>query len=389
MKKSTRLKLLTLFVVALLSSCKDDAADQEPSLPEGQVDIAIVDQAVEAFMTKHNVPGLSLAVTKDEKLVYVKAYGKADRESDQNVTTESLFRIASVSKSITGIAMMKLVEEGKLSLDDKVFGAGGILGTTYGTKPYSAQVQNITVKHLLHHTAGGWGNQNNDPMFTNPTMTADQLITWTLDNRPLQRAPGAAYDYSNFGYSILGRIVEKVSGKTYENYVKDAILTPSGITRMSNGGNTLADRKPGEVKYYGTNGGGPDPYAYNIARMDAHGGWIASAKDLVKLLVHADGFPGKQDVISAASVDLMTTAPSLANPSHYACGWSVSNNQWWHLGSLPGTVSELGRNGNNRVNGAILVNTRDGGQFVNDLDVLLWNTIIRNQAIQWQDIDQF
>lgn len=103
-------------------------------------------------------------------------------------------------------------------------------------------------------------------------MSAGQLISWTLDNRALQRARGTVYDYSNFGYCILGRIVEEVTGKTYEQYVKDAILTPIGFTTMVNGGNTLTDRKPGEVKYYGTQAGGANPYAYNIARMDAHGG---------------------------------------------------------------------------------------------------------------------
>lgn len=388
-KYGFRMVLVGIAIAGVIMACSKKGGPDPEKPGEEQRDIAIVDDAVQAYMAKHNVPGLSLAITKGEKLVYVKAYGKADKESGHDVTPTSLFRIASVSKSVTAIAFMKLIEEGKLSLDDKVFGNGALLGTTYGTKPYSANLQAITVRHLLHHTAGAWGNSANDPMFLHPTMTAAQLITWTLDNQPVQRAPGTVYGYSNFGYCVLGRIVEKVTGKTYEQYVKDAVLTPAGVTAMVNGGNTLADRKPNEVKYYGTPSGGPDPYAYNIARMDAHGGWIASATDLVRLLVHADGFGSKTDMINSASITAMTTVPPLATPSGYACGWSVRGNQWWHMGSLPGTVTELARNGDNRINGAILVNLRDGGQMANDLDILIWNTIIRNNNIQWQDIDQF
>lgn len=152
--KSRRLFFYFFFAVAIsANSCStDDIDDIRP--PGGvQQDIAIVDNAVTAFMEKYHVPGLSLAITKDEKLVYVKAYGKADKESNEDVTTESLFRIASISKSITGIAFMKLVEEGRLSLDDKVFGTGALLGTQYGQHAYPANLTNI-IRHLLNHTAG-------------------------------------------------------------------------------------------------------------------------------------------------------------------------------------------------------------------------------------------
>lgn len=363
---------------------------QQPDPPKPDVeqqDIAIVDNAVAAYMTKYDVPALSLAITKGEKLVYVKAYGKADKEAGEDATTESLFRTASVSKSITGIAFTKLVEEGKLSLDDRVFGEGALLGNTYGTKAYNDHLKAVTVRHLLNHTIGNWGNTANDPMFSNPTLNAEELITWTLDNRVLQVAPGNTYAYSNFGYCVLGRIIEQVTGKGYEQYVKDAILSPLGITKMTVGGNTLADRKAGEVKYYGTAAGGANPYAYQIARMDAHGGWIASAKDLAKLLVHVDGFASKADILTANSITTMTQVPALATASGYALGWSVNNaNHWWHTGSLPGTLTLWVRTSTG-YNWAVLTNTRAGGNEMNDLDALVWSAI--NGGAQWQDIDQF
>lgn len=378
--------LATSLTVACSKSTDPKPEPKPEPEPITQADIAILDNAVAAYMTKYNVPGLSLAITKGEKLVYVKAYGKADKEANQDLTTQHRFRIASLSKSVTGIALTKLAEQGKLSLDDKVFGPDGLLGSSYGTKAYPAGVQAITVRQLLHHTAGGWNNQNNDPMFTNPTMTADQIITWTLDNRPLVRTPGAVYDYSNFGYCVLGRVIEKVTGKTYEQYVKDEVLKPAGVTEMTVGGNTLADRKSNEVKYYGTPAGGTNPYAYNIARMDAHGGWIASAKDLVRLLVHVDGFNTKKDILSASSIPTMTTAPNLAVPSGYALGWSVNTIAWWHTGSLPGTNAIWVRT-NSGYNWAVLTNTRAGGNEMAELDGLVWKAV--NGGAAWQDIDQF
>ncbi len=122
------------------------------------------------------------------------------------------------------------------------------LGSDYPTAPVG--VNDITVRHLLHHTVGVWGNDGNDPMFKQSTYTHSQLIKWTLENYPATSGRGT-YSYSNFGYCLLGRIIEKLSGKSYEQFIKDEVLTPSGITTMQIGGSTLADRKPGEVIYNG------------------------------------------------------------------------------------------------------------------------------------------
>lgn len=383
--------LVIFSLTASLYACSKGESDEpEPKGPKPgteQQDIAVLDNAVTAYMAKYNVPAVSLAITKGEKLVYVKAYGKADKEAGTDVTPTSRFRIASLSKSITGIAFMKLIDDGKLSLDDKVFGDGALLGTTYGTKPYSDNLKAITVRHLLNHTAGAWVNDGNDPMFSNPALSADQLITWTLDNRPVQRTPGTTYGYSNFGYCVLGRVIEHITGKPYEQYVNDELLTPNGIKDMDIGGNTLAERKTDEVKYYGTAAGGANPYAYQIARMDAHGGWIASPTDLMRLLVHADGFGVKKDIISAAAITTMATAPALASPSGYGAGWSVNSaKHWWHTGSLPGTSAIWVRTSTG-YNWAVLTNTRAGGNELGDLDNLVWAAI--NGGAQWQDIDQF
>jgi D-alanyl-D-alanine carboxypeptidase len=128
--------------------------------------ISAIDENLSAFMTKYNVPGLSIAITINERLVYVNSYGKASLEDNQNVTSQSLFRISSLSKQITSAAIMRLLDQNKISLDQKVFGTGGILGTIYGAQPYGPGITNITVGQLLHHTEGGWPDDNTDPLGT-------------------------------------------------------------------------------------------------------------------------------------------------------------------------------------------------------------------------------
>lgn len=378
----TRFLPCFLLICFFFISCTDK--DEDPEKEENPVaDIPELDALAQEYMTKYKVPGLQLAITKQGKLVYAQSYGKADVSADEDVKNTSLFRVASVSKPVTGIAVMKLVQEGKLALSDKVFGTGGLLGTAYGN--VNATVASVTVAQLLQHTSGGWGNSVNDPMFLNPQMTADQLITWTLANRPLGSTPGTRYDYSNFGYCVLGRVIEKVSGQTYESYVKSALLQPSGISQMTTGGNQLKDRKPLEVVYYGQ--ANENPYLYNISRMDAHGGWIASATDLLRLMVKADGFNSPPDLLNVQSITQMTTG-SNANPG-YANGWSVNNaGNWWHTGSLPGSTSILVRTSGGYC-WAILCNTRvNSGAFNQELDELIWK-VVNNPSVKWPTRDLF
>lgn len=381
-------RLLILF--CFISSCSKNNNNVTPVVNDTttidnniQTDIIAIDSQVNVFMTTYNIPALSLAITKGEKLVYVKAYGLADKEKAQKADTADLYRIASLSKQITSVAIMKLLEQGKLALNNTIFGKSGILGEQYGTLPYSPQITEITIDQLLHHTSGGWGNSKNDPMFSNTSFTMDALITWTLNNRPLEHAPGTYYDYSNFGYCLLGRIIEKITGQDYETAVKSLVLAPMGIKSMTISGNTLADRLPKEVKYYGQSG--EDPYVYNIRRMDAHGGWLASAKDLAKFLVYIDGFPLRSDIISAQTLTTMLKT-SAANSS-YSCGWAVSGSNYYHQGSLPGTATEQACTSQG-YNFVILTNTRNlQNKFSIDLDQLFWRALEKNP--KWADIDQF
>ncbi len=376
--------LLAGLFIPVLFSCKksSDGPDGPTPPPPTQNDIAAIDNSVQTFMNNYSIPGVSIAVTKNGKLVYVKSYGKMSASDNTPIKNNSLFRIASVSKPVTAVGIMKLVEANLLTLDSKVFGPGSILGSTFPSAP--AGTHDITVRHLLHHTTNAWPNNGTDPMFQQPGMSHTQLINWTLANYNASVTRGI-YRYSNFGYCLLGRIIEKLSGKSYEQFIKDEVLTPSGVTKMTLGGNTLADRKTDEVIYTGQ--GGFDPYAYQVTRMDAHGGWIASATDLAKFMVRVDGFPSKPDILQPSTITLMTT-PSVPS-SNYASGWGVNaNNNWWHTGGIPGTATEIIRSAGG-FNWVVLCNSRSvSAGFDTALDNLLWPAI-SNANTPWQDIDQF
>ncbi|MER3477676.1 MAG: serine hydrolase [Leptolyngbya sp. ERB_1_2] len=347
-------------------------------------ELSAIDELVQKYMQDYGVPGLSFAIAKDDRLVLAKTYGFADQTSGERVAPRHRFRIASVSKPLTAIALMSLVEQGKLKLSDKVFGTNGILGTQYGTSPYSKRVESLTIEHLLGHLGGGWSNDGNDPMFSNVTMSQADLITWTLNNRPLDHDPGTNYAYSNFGFCVLGRVIEKVMGNSYETYVRTQILNPSGAGNMQIAGNTLADKKANEVTYYGQ--GGEDPYGMNVTRMDSHGGWLATPIDLVKVLVRVDNLSGKSDLLKPATLTTMFTGSSVN--SNYAKGWAVNTaNNHWHNGSLPGEQA-IAVNTSDGFSWAVLVNSRSQKpDFGLDLDKLMWN--IKGKVTTWPTFDLF
>lgn len=393
MKYLFQFRILT--VVFILSSCSSDedtsTVIENPSTT--QVDMISVDSKVNALMTTYNIPGASLAISKNGKLVYVKGYGKANITTGENVTKNSLFRLASVSKTYTGIAIMKLIQDGQFTLESNVFGPSGILGNDFGTLPLNSNVLNMKVKHLLQHTSGSWGSATGgDVIDQNPNYTYKQLFDWILDTRPNPNTPGTTYDYTNVGYSLLGRIIEKKSGKTYINYIKQDILAPIGVTTTNIAGKTVAEQKPNEVKYYGQGNDAPFTYTIAFPRRDADGGLIATATDVLKLITATDGFTTRPDILNSSTITSYTT-PSAVN-SGYANGigiWSAEN-VWYNYGSLPGTRTGFMRH-NNGMCVALLLNSRvdpsgNENPFVFAMQDLLLD-FVKNTSYNWQNIDQF
>jgi D-alanyl-D-alanine carboxypeptidase len=363
----SRVRFTHLCVLStLLLSCIGYAEDGI-CLFDHEGDREHINRTIDQFMVKFKVPGLSIALSKDGELMLSKGYGYANREEHVPVTPSHRFRVASVAKPITSIAIMKLVEEGKLNLDDLVFGEQGILAYEFHTTdPY---VITVTVRHLLEHSAGReWSNSKNDPMFMKTGLNHTELIQWVLDHRTLDRAPGSSYAYSNFGYCVLGRVIEKVAGVPYSAFVK-GLLAEHGITSLAIATNEPAEM---EVTYYAQQD--RSPYSMPISRMDSHGGWIATAEDLVRMIQRVDGRESSADILTSSTITVMTRPSS--NTPHYASGWSVNeHDNWWHMGSLPGTASVIVRAHQNMC-WAVLVNTRSQDKaFLSDLDALTWKVI--------------
>ena len=314
----------------------------------------------QSFQQQFRVPAMSVAVTRGGRFVYDHAGGMADRQHMMQAQQDTLFRIADLSKPITAVTIFSLIQSGKIHLDDKVFGPAGILGTKYGKSPYKPYVADITVDHLLTHTAGGWPADDSDPMFHNNGWDQAKLIASTIENMPLTSQPGTQWAYSNFGYCVLGRVIEEVTGQPYESYVQANVLAFCGITGMQIARNSERDRASNEAVYIGQYS--EDPYKFNITRMDSTAGWIASSTQLVQFLNHIAGAPGIPALLKPETVRKMTT-PCPAYPAgNFRCarGWMVADNgtgTWFHSGSLPGSTSLMIRNPDSSCSAA-LCNTR-------------------------------
>ncbi len=317
------------------------------------------------FLKQWNLAGMTMAIVKDGKLVFAHGYGYSDVEAKTVVTPGNLFRIASVSKLITAVAIMKLVEKKVISLDSKVFGPKAILKDSIFNKVVDKRLYNITVRHLLAH-AGGWTLTYGDPAFNSLVVLEKTGETGaaTMDSycrfvatRKLHFEPGKRSSYSNMGYMFLSKVIEAASGKKYEDFVINDVLKPQGILDMHIGRSYLADKRINEVKYYEAedspmipsfDGSGtmvPKPYGGNpIELLSSAGGWIASSVELAKLMVLIDGFRSVPDMISGHLIDQMVVNKDFKGP----LGWKVvkKNGDWIRTGSMAGTSAIVKRQSN-------------------------------------------
>lgn len=371
------------------------------------VETARADRLIKRFLTKWEVAGATVAVVKDQKLLFAKGYGYADVENEVKVEPSHIFRIASVSKLITATAIMKLQEEGKLKLDDYVFGEHGILNDSIYSNIRDKRTKRITVEHLLRHSAG-YSSRYGDPMFlplsiakkmkVKPPISAETTIQFALSRR-LHFTPGSRGGYSNLGYVMLEKVVEKASGENYEDYVKAHVLNPAGVFDMHLGKNLEEDHFPNEVKYYeqsnaikisAFDGSGKTVFrsngGNNIEELGGAGGWVASAAELMKFLLAIDGDDAHPDILSSKSIAYMTT-PNKNGQS--PIGWKGTRTKtWWRTGTLAGSSALM----KHQVGGYSFVivtnsSTWRGSDFTRDLSVLM-SRVLRSVK-EWPDQDLF
>ena len=366
-----------------------------------------MERYIERWMQRNGIQGASLAVMQDEHLIYGKGFGWADKEREREAEVGDIYRIASASKLITAAGIMKLCDEGLLTLESKVFGPEGIL--SHLSEIRDKRAHNITVRHLLNHTSG-FSRSMGDVMFRvadvmkwkdmDTTPTADEMIAFQLGLR-LRCAPGGPAQYSNVGYLALSRVIEQVSGMEYETYIQTHILWPAGCYDMHIACNYYEERYPGEVRYYGNDDEGIESYdgsgekrlreygGHNIRGLQGAGAWVASSVELMRLVASIDGKPGVPDVLSAESVAQMK---NITRKGDYALGWArynAGNGSLVRTGSMSGTCAyiDLREKG---ISFVFLTNTSHykGATFTNSIGRMIRDAMTRVK--EWpSDRDMF
>ena len=345
------------------------------------------DAAVMEFMRVRGIARGSLAVAREGRLLLARGFTWSEDRPPVTQPT-SLFRTGSVSKPITAAAVLRLIQEGRLAPYGRV---AAILGLATTADP---RFGDVTVLHLLRHL-GGWDRAvSGDPMFDDAEIARalgrplpigrDDIVRYAAARR-LDHAPGTAFAYSNYGYLLLGKIIERVTGSDYERYVRDEVLAPAGIGRMRLG-RTLRP-VPGEVPYHSrftaatvmdpSGARAPAPYgSFNLENNAFDGGWLASAVDLVRF---ARIYDGVTPVLAKVTADRAVAPPETGRDGrgrYYGCGWHVRPGAGglvtWHSGSLPGTSTLLVR----RPGGlawAVMFDRRDdpSGERYRDIDTTL------------------
>jgi len=218
-----------------------------PIVPE----LAPLESAMTNFLATHNFSAGTLALMKDGKLIFRQGYGWRDTHFNSVIHPDNLFRLASVSKTLTASCIYKLVAAGKITTGTRIYDYLGIApwGGTLG----DSRITNITVQHLLDH-AGGWNQSTSpigDPMFRTVQVSTNlgldypagptNVISWVY-SKPLDFAPGTTNVYCNLGYSILGRVIEKAGGKPYLDFIQQDLLGNAGLTNLLGFTNVVQSR---------------------------------------------------------------------------------------------------------------------------------------------------
>lgn len=315
-----------------------------------------LDRRIRNYMNKWQIKGASLAITRNDSLLYAKGYGWADEENGIEMGPGHIMRMASVSKLITATGIMVLQDKGLLSIKDTVFGPSGILNDSLFIRTIKDRnYHKITVEHLLRHQGGF----NRDPLFS----SRDVKHQLQLDHAPekedfyrlvlsrrLRFIPGSWQRYSNFGYLLLSDIIEKVSGKPYEQFIKEEVLRPAGCYDMHIAGNYYEDRRSNEARYYTHDGDGKFIEEYNdsgrmvercyggnnIPLLSGAGAWCGSPAEISRLVASIDGDPRIPDIISRNSFLQMT---EYLDTETFSLGWNDTNpaKGWSRTGTLSGT----------------------------------------------------
>lgn len=303
--------------------------------PSGDGLAAKIEEVAAKALAKPSAVGLSVAVAKGDQIVFAKCLGKADIETGFAGDKDTLFRIGSITKQFTAAAIMKLVQQGKLSLDD----------TLDKLLPdFPATSKPITLRQLLTHTSGIWSYTDDEKFMDRDAsleLTPTELVA-TFKDHALDFEPGTKWHYSNSGYYLLGEIVAKASGVPYASYIQNELIKPLGLarTRYESNREVIPNRAQG---YAFENGTFANDRAIGADVPGAAGSLISSAEGLVRWSLALNG--GR--VVSEKSYEQMTTSTVLPSGTDTHYGFGLQIDEWEgrhrisHGGGIFGFTSQL------------------------------------------------
>ena len=209
--------------LTILQSCSNVTFEQSIEVNKGLIGfIGKVDSIVIGKMNQYNIPGLSIGLVRNDSIIYTKGYGVRGIEKNDLVTENTIFHTASISKLFTAIATMKLIEQNGITIDEK------LVDILPELKYDDERVNDITIKNLLNHTSGLPDISNYH--WDNNHQSDNSLREFVLGlNLKIDSEPSSEYQYSNLAYDILGYVIEKVSGSTFDDFLKENILNKSGM----------------------------------------------------------------------------------------------------------------------------------------------------------------
>ncbi len=290
-------------------------------------------------VTNGDIPSMSVAVAKNGKIIWQESFGWANREKKIKATPNTMYSMASISKPIATTGLMTLVEKGRVSLDDPV----NKYITPAKLTAYQDGSDKVTVRHILNHTSGLPSHYSVfyiDEPLRQPPAKLESVRRYGI----LVHPPGEVYQYANFGFSLADHIIEKVSGRSFTNFMKREVFVPLGMMHTS------IDVAPGLEEYAAVRyDGNFKPVPFYISDHPGASQVYCSAHDLIKFaMFHLNKKqPDQKQILKKESVNLMKK-DSDPNPDNnrYGLGWFLLEDDYgysvfWHTGTMRGACNKL------------------------------------------------
>jgi len=359
MRTRIALHLFILFVLSCLTAGLA-RGQTNSSLPAGK--ITKLEAAISSLRSRQHIPALSIAIVVDNKIQFQAAYGTTDLENSVSATPATVYRIASISKSLTAVAAMQLAEKGKLDLDAPV----QKYVPSFPTKPFP-----ITTRQLLAHLSGIRHYKQGEGEYTKHYESLTEALSIFKDD-PLEHEPGTRYTYSTFAYTLLGAVIEGASGMKFTEYMREHVFKPAGMQHTQ--ADDIYVLIPNRARGYT-----PNVYArfdgnvHNAALMDSSyklpgGGWVSTAEDLARFAIAVES----DLLLKRTTFEQMTKSQKTRDgrETGYGYGWYIDRREGrqadgsvWHGGVQQGFTGDLWLLPKKRFALVLLANLEGGGRL--------------------------